>query len=68
MDGGPQWGLEHCQAEEARSREARMDEIARLRKALAEARKLIGHIGWTSCEYGDVIEAAERWLEEYKSA
>jgi hypothetical protein len=43
-----------------------MDELSRARKAVAEARKLIEHFGWTGCERSDVIAAAERWLEEYK--
>jgi len=32
-------------------------------KRIAAARLLIGSIGWTSCDFPDVIKAAEKWLE-----
>lgn len=29
---------------------------------IREAKELIGHIGWTSCERTDVCQRAEKWL------
>jgi hypothetical protein len=44
------------------SRMAWLSEFDNYRKRLAEARVLIGCIGWTSSERTDVIMAAEKWL------
>jgi hypothetical protein len=68
MDGGPDWGREHVERQAAVERECHMSEIQFLRRVVAEARQIIGHVGWTSCEQPSVIKAAEKWMKDYEHA
>lgn len=58
--------LSYLQVIEQRD-EARAEAV-RLREFCERAASIIQHVGYTSVEYGDVIDKAERWKSDWEKA